>query len=111
MVASALLVSLLPGESLPSTGMSDKLEHAIAYAILALWFAGIYPRSRYGLIALGLFIMGVGVEFAPGAMHLGRHADARDVVANTSGIAIGLTLALTVVGSWAQRLETLLNRS
>jgi hypothetical protein len=106
MVAGAALASLLPMQSLPVTGVSDKLEHAAAYMVLALWFAGVYPRSRYLLIALGLFALGVAIEWAQGAMHLGRQSDVRDVVANGTGIALGLTLALAGLGGWAQRLES-----
>lgn len=105
LVVLAVLVSLLPGKELPHTGMNDKFEHSIAYALLALWFAGIYPRSRYIVIAIALFIMGVGIEWAQGAMHLGRQADVRDVVANTGGIAIGLSLALIGLGGWAEWID------
>lgn len=105
LVVLAVLVSLLPGKELPHTGMNDKFEHSITYALLALWFAGIYPRSRYIVIAIALFIMGVGIEWAQGAMHLGRQTDVRDVVANTGGIAIGLTLALIGLGGWAEWID------
>lgn len=105
LIALAILVSLLPGEALPNTGMNDKFGHTIIYALLALWFAGIYPRSRYVVIATALFVMGAAIEWAQGAMHLGRQADVRDMVANTGGIAIGLTLALIGLGGWAEWLD------
>ena len=111
MVAAAVLASLLPAQKLPVTGVSDKLEHAFAYMVLALWFAGVYPRSRYAFIALGLFTMGVVIEWAQGAMDLGRHSDFRDILANSTGIALGLTLALVGLGGWAHRLESLVRRS
>jgi VanZ family protein len=111
MIAGAVLASLLPAQKLPITGVSDKLEHACAYMVLALWFAGVYPRSRYAFIALGLFAMGVVIEWAQGAMNLGRQSDIRDVLANSTGIAVGLTLALIGLGGWAQRLESLVRRS
>ena len=60
-------------------GVNDKLEHVVGYAVLTLWFAGIYPRSRYPMIAIALFVMGVVIEWAQGAMHVGRQADLRDV--------------------------------
>ena len=111
MVAGAVLASLLPSHHLPVTGVSDKLEHAAAYMVLALWFAGVYPRSRYVLIALGLFAMGVAIEWAQGVMNLCRQSDFRDVVANSTGIAVGLTLALAGLGEWGQRLESLGRKS
>jgi VanZ family protein len=111
MVAGAVLTSLLPSHSLPVTRVSDKVEHGAVYMVLALWFAGVYPRSRYLFIALGLFTMGIAIEWAQGAMNLGRHSDLRDVVANFTGIALGLTLALAGLGGWAQRLEALVRKS
>jgi len=70
-----------------------------------LWFTGIYPRSRYLLIALLLFAMGVTVEFAQGWMHAGRQRDFSDVVANTLGIAAGIGLSLLCMGGWMQKVE------
>lgn len=105
LIAFAIVVSLLPSQELPSLGVGDKFEHTTAYALLALWFAGMYPRTRYIVIGIALFIMGVGIEFAQGAMHMGRQADVRDVIANTGGIAIGLTLALAGLGGWAEWID------
>ncbi len=105
MVAGAIIVSLLPGEKLPPTGVSDKIEHAFAYMLLSVWFTGIYPRTRYPVIALALFAMGLLIEWCQGAMDLGRHSDLRDVLANSIGIAVGLTLSVLWLGAWAQRLE------
>jgi hypothetical protein len=105
MVAFVILVSLLPGGKLPVTGVNDKVEHLLFYTLLAVWFAGIYPRSRYVVIGLGLFLMGAAIEWAQGAMNLGRQSDFRDLIANSVGISIGLCLALVWLGGWAQRLE------
>lgn len=105
LVVLAVLASLLPGEKLPPTGVNDKFGHAFAYTALALWFAGIYPRSRYLIIGAGLFLMGVAIEWAQGAMNMGRHSDFRDVIANTAGIAVGLTLATIWLGGWAERID------
>lgn len=108
----AIVASLVPIQQLPKPpGVNDKMEHFAAYALLALWFAGIYPRSRYAVIAVGLFVLGIAIEWAQGAMHLGRQADLRDVVANSVGIAAGLTLALLWLGGWAQRVESWTRRA
>jgi VanZ family protein len=112
-VALALLVCLAPptAPGLPSLfSLNDKVEHAAGYAILAVYFAGIYPRSRYFWIAISLFAMGVLVEFLQGWMALGRSRDPLDVIANTAGIVIGVSLARTLVGDWAQRTERLFAR-
>lgn len=105
LIIIAIVVCLLPGQALPKTGVSDKFEHSLLYAFLTVWFAGLYPRSRYVVIAVGLFLMGAGIELAQEAMHLGRFGDIRDVVANTVGIVIGVTLALAGLGGWAQWID------
>jgi VanZ family protein len=111
-VALSTLANLVPAEKLPTPhGLNDKVEHMVGYALLSLWFAGIYPRSRYPMIAGGLFLMGVFIEWLQGAMHFGRTADFRDVIANVTGIAIGLSLAWFALGGWAQRVEAWTKRS
>jgi VanZ family protein len=104
-IVAAIIVCLLPARELPNTGLNDKFEHTTAYVLLTLWFVGLYPRSRYWVVALGLFLMGVGIEFAQGAMHMGRQADVRDVVANSSGIMIGIALAFAGLGGWVQWID------
>ena len=106
LVVIVTILSLLPGSSLPEvpTGV-DKLEHAIAYGGLTLWFTGIYPRSRYITIAVALLALGAAIEWAQGAMHLGRSRDLLDVIANSVGIVSGIVVSLIWLGGWAQRLE------
>jgi VanZ family protein len=105
LIIAAVIVSLLPGQSLPQTGVSDKVEHTVAYMLLTLWFTGVYPRSSYFKIGLGMFLLGVAIEIAQGAMPFGREADIRDVVANSLGIALGIGVAWMGIGGWAQRIE------
>ncbi|HEU4655247.1 MAG TPA: VanZ family protein [Steroidobacteraceae bacterium] len=109
-VAFTIFICLLPGKDLPPTGMSDKVEHLTAYTLLSLWFAGVYPRTRYWVIALGLLVLGISIEFGQYVMHAGRQADVRDVLANSTGIIVGLTLAWLGLGQWTQRLESLVVR-
>ncbi|MGH8187290.1 MAG: VanZ family protein [Steroidobacteraceae bacterium] len=106
LVFLATIASIVPLRNVPKPpGVTDKMEHAVAYGLLAIWFAGIYPRSRYVMIGIGLFLMGIAIEWAQSAMQLGRESDFRDVVANSIGIVAGLTLALIWLGGWAQRVE------
>jgi VanZ family protein len=107
LVVLAIIVSIVPlGEMPKMGGISDKLEHTVAYAALTLWFAGIYPKSRYPMIGVALLVMGIAIEGLQGTMNLGRQADMRDVYANTLGIVSGLLLALLWLGGWAQRVES-----
>lgn len=110
LIVLATIASLLPTQNLPSIGTSDKVQHMAAYALMALWFSGIYPRARYALIGIFLFVLGLAIEGAQGAMALGRQADLYDMMANASGIAAGLIAALLGLGGWAQRVEALVLR-
>ena len=106
LVVLAIIASIVPARELPKLGgISDKLEHVVGYGVLSLWFAGIYPKSRYPMIAVALLVMGIVIEGLQGAMKLGRQADLRDVYANSLGVICGLTLALAWLGGWAQRVE------
>ena len=108
LVILAVIANLVPSHDLPSMGgINDKFEHVVGYTVLSLWFAGIYPRARYPMIAVALLVMGIVIEGVQGAMRVGREADLRDVYADVVGIACGLTLALAWLGGWAQRLEAL----
>lgn len=112
-VALALLVCLAPAGAPGLRGffaINDKVEHAFGYLVLTVWFSGIFPRRRYVWIAIGLFLMGVAVEFLQGWMAVGRNRDVLDVLANTAGIAIGLLLSMLFLGGWVQRFESLLVR-
>jgi|HigsolmetaAR201D_1030396.scaffolds.fasta_scaffold01081_5 VanZ family protein len=110
LVVSVIVVSLIPGQKLPQVGISDKVEHALAYAMMTLWFTGMYPRSSYLRVALGMFALGVAIEIAQALLPFGREMDVRDVIANTVGIAIGIAAALAGLGGWAQRIENLAER-
>lgn len=112
LIVGAIIANLVPAHDLPTLGgISDKIEHIVGYAVLALWFAGIYPRTRYPMIGVGLLVMGIVIEGLQGAMHWGRQADLTDVYANTIGIACGLLLGLVWLGGWAMRVEALTRKS
>jgi VanZ family protein len=95
-IACAMIawLSLSPSETLPQ-GLTfwDKAEHALAYLGLALLGAFAFP-GRLGRLAVGLFVGGVGVEILQSTMGLGRQGDALDALANSIGIAAGLSLVL-----------------
>jgi VanZ family protein len=116
-IASATLIALVVYGSLAPAGLVplpgdgfDKLEHFGAYCVLAVWFTGLYPRSRYGLVVVALLATGLVLEFAQGAMQWGRSAEALDMLANTVGVGAGLALGMTLTGSWAGRVEWWLAR-
>lgn len=80
-------LSLAPRAELPNPGLSDKSEHAIAYAILAASGFLLFPRHPRMGIATPL-AFGVLIEVLQATMGFGRSGDWRDAVANTTGVAI-----------------------
>jgi len=111
LIAAGITVfSLIPAQDLPSVGVSDKLEHAIAYLLLSFWFASVIARWDYFYLVLALLALGGGIEIAQGLMGLGRQADWRDLMADGFGILVGVGLAATPIGHWATLVEDLLVR-
>lgn len=96
-VAATVVVSLMPVPDLgrlPSGG--DKLEHFVTYALLAAGAVQLYPRWRSLLsVGIGLVVMGIGLEYAQGALTTYRMMDRADAFANTLGVIAGLGLQLT----------------
>ncbi len=93
-----IVFSLLPREYTPEMGGSDKLYHLMAYAALVLvggiGFKGLRPLL---LVALGLLILGVGLELAQ-AIVPGRYASGHDALANMAGIILGCLAAASANG-------------
>jgi VanZ family protein len=111
LVAGILYVSLAPLNLPPPPSHFDKVEHAFAYLCLTVWFTGLFPRSRYGRVALALALFGLAIEFLQESMPFGRQGDPLDFVANLAGIGAGIALATWTTGGWAPRVESWLIRS
>lgn len=82
----------------------DKWMHATTFAVLALWFAGLYRRGAYWRIGAGLIAFGLLIEFCQLQVSY-RTADWADVAANAGGIIAGLGVALAGFGGWGPRFE------
>lgn len=108
LVALVVILSLLPGKTLHDFNflVSDKIQHAFAYATVMIWFAGIYRSSSYRWIVPGLVLMGIGLEFLQ-LKYFHRQFEVRDMVANTAGVLAGLVLARYVFSGWCARVEQL----
>jgi hypothetical protein len=65
-------VCLLPMKDLPSTGMSDKAEHFLAFGALAFWFGSIVVRRDLPWVAVAVVAFGGAIELAQSSMGLGR---------------------------------------
>lgn len=83
---------------------ADKWLHAITFAALTIWFAGMFARGAYWRIALGLTVFGLIIEACQLLVSY-RIADWVDVGANTVGIIVGLAAAAAGLGNWGLRVE------
>ena len=112
LVAAVLYASLAPlhvPSDLPRH--FDKLEHALAYAGLTVWFTGIVARPRYARVAMALAVLGLAIECLQASMPFGREGDPLDLVANLAGIGAGIAIASRKTGGWAGRVEAWLMRN
>jgi VanZ family protein len=76
----------------------DKVEHLLTYVGLMLWFCQVYvSRSARIKLLLGLVVLGVVIEILQG-MSGYRYFEYADMLANSSGVLIGLGLAHTRMG-------------
>lgn len=95
-VTVLVVVCLLPSPDLPNLHVSDKLEHATAFALLSASAVQLFERGRALLaVAIGLLALGIGIEFAQALFTTTRAMEAADVVADAAGIVAGLSTALT----------------
>ena len=96
-VAAVVVVSLIPAPDLPALPQgSDKLEHFLAYACLSAGAVQLYAR-RFALFSacVCLTLLGIGLEYAQGALTSTRMTDSYDALANTLGVLAGLATQFT----------------
>ena len=96
-IAVVVVGSLVPAQSwdgMPSG--SDKVEHFLAYAVLAAGAVQLFAtRAALLRAGIGLVALGVMLEVAQHALTSSRLMDAADALANTAGVAAGLGTAWT----------------
>ncbi len=91
-VVFVTIMSLIPGQQLPSIGISDKIEHLVAYGGTTLLFAISGMRWRTLLLtALALTVWGAIIEVLQPTLS-NRTFDWFDMAANTTGVLLALTL-------------------
>ena len=83
---------------------ADKWLHAMTFAGLTVWFAGMFAAHAYWRIALGLTVFGFMIEACQLLVSY-RIADWVDIGANTVGIIVGLVAAAVGLGAWGLRVE------
>ena len=111
-VVLVFVVCLVPAPDLPMTPPgSDKVEHFLAYFLLAAGAVQLYQGRRVlWRVAIGLVVLGIVIEFAQGALTATRSMDPWDAVADAFGVAMGFTIALTPLDDLLLCLEARMSR-
>ena len=99
-VLAVIALSLLPNESLPEIGMWDKLNHALAYGVLAvLGGLGLKGWRSVLMMGIGLVVLGAGLELAQSVIP-DRSSSVYDALANFVGVTFGSVAAAGTNTLW-----------
>ena len=108
LVALVIYLSLTPSPPDMPEVASVKTGHFVAYAVLMLWFAQLYPSLRTRLVLFAAFVLlGVTLEYAQSLTGY-RSFSPSDMVDNAIGVLIGLGLASTPLGAALIRIERMI---
>lgn len=108
MIGAVVVTSLMSAQDLPAAPFDgvDKVEHFLAYLVLGAYAVMLFAARRtQSVAAAALIALGVGLEFAQGALTVSRQADSADALANALGVLAGLMLAPTPVALGLEWLE------
>ncbi len=106
-IAAVIMASLVPASVLPQVpDGGDKLEHFLAYSLLAAAAVQLFA-TRAMLLASGgcLIMLGIALEIAQGVFTSTRQMDVHDALANTLGVIGGMATALTPMRDWLLRMQ------
>lgn len=105
-IAAIITLSLAPLQLNMAVDNGDKFGHLASYGLVTLWLAQLYTglRQRIGLV-IGMVALGIALEYAQRATGY-RSFEVADMVADTTGVAIGWLLApprLPNLLSWLEK--------
>ena len=106
-VATVMYLSLMPHPPEPMHFLNaDKLEHAMAYGFLMLWFCQVYQQRAPRIFVASLLVaLGVGIEYLQ-RMTAYRVFDYADMLANGAGVLLSFILISIGLGRIGIMLET-----
>ncbi|HVM22676.1 MAG TPA: hypothetical protein VM308_05170 [Sphingomicrobium sp.] len=91
-VAFAFVMAVLPRPPELPGQPSDKVQHIVAFAVLALLAPLAYPRTAILKLLIGLSLFGAAIELVQGIEMLHRDSEFLDWVADTVVAAVVLGL-------------------
>ena len=107
LVAAVIGASVFPGIAInvPNITGADKLAHGASYCLLMIWFAGLYAPRHHGIVAVLLLALGLALELVQWSLPY-RAFELADLIANATGILVGLGLSASLLAGWCQRMES-----
>ena len=90
----SLAMFLTPGEDVPQSP-DDKLVHLLTFVALAV--AGRWAGVPWVALGVGLAAYAGVTEILQAVLPIDRHGDVRDVLADVTGLALGLFLSWIAV--------------
>ncbi|MFT3755409.1 MAG: VanZ family protein [Pseudoxanthomonas sp.] len=106
-VAFVVAACLMPSPNLPRVPHGgDKVEHILAFFALSASAVQLYATRRALMfVAIGLLLLGIGIEWAQGAFTADRASDPFDFLADAVGVALGMATVLTPLRDLLLRLD------
>ena len=96
LVASVVVLSLLPASMAPEELVDDRLEHGLAYLVLAVIPVAAFERRGTALAAaLGLIPLGILLEVLQRQIP-GRAFEWKDIESNSLGVMAGMLVGLAL---------------
>lgn len=87
------VLSLVNLSESPADGfLWDKLNHSLAYGVIAGWWAALLPNRRWKAAAVALFF-GLAMEWTQAVLPY-RAFELADMLANGIGVVVGLLLSV-----------------
>jgi VanZ family protein len=94
----------LPGKDVPNLGVSDKLEHSVAYMVLSILLCFTYTfQNKVKLLFSRPFLMTILTITLYGALDElhqkfipGRSCDIKDLMADVTGATVGLIVVFLI---------------
>ena len=105
-IVGVVVLSLAPPPDMDLPAGADKVEHFIAYFLLAASAVQLYASGRALLwIGMGIVALGVGLEVAQHLATTTRQMDPGDALADLFGVLAGMATRFTPVRDVLLRLD------
>jgi len=91
----SLAMFLTPGDGVPEGGPDDKLTHLLIFTSLAV--AGRWAQAPPVPLGVGLVAYALVTEVLQAVLPIDRNGDPRDLLADVTGILLGLFLSWVAV--------------